>query len=737
MNKRKYFFFLIILILLQVSEQDKIYGQSVEQRIQSLLEKMTLEEKIGQLVQIVGVRNIKPEYISEGRVGSLLGVKDADEADKWQRIAVEESRLGIPLIFANDIIHGFKTTFSIPLAQAASWNPELVKEAESIAAYEAASEGTNWTYAPMVDIARDPRWGRIIEGSGEDPYLGSVIAKARVEGFQGDDYSVPDKVIATAKHFVAYGAAEGGRDYNTVDMSERRLREIYLPPFKAAVDAGAGAIMSSFNDLNGIPASGNHFILTKILRDEWNFDGIVVSDFNSVGELVNHRFAKDKKEAALKGLTAGVDIDMVGDSTVGNVYAPHLKQLVEEGTLDVSVIDSSVANVLRIKFRAGLFENPYVNREYFEKNNITQEERNKVALRMARESIVLLKNENSTLPLNKDIKNIAVIGQMAENKYDQMGAWASEPQHENAVSVLEGIREILSGETNILYSNAIDPRSTSLDGLEDAINLSKNADAVIVVAGENWELDGEAASRSDISLPGNQEEIIMKLNELGVPVIVVIESGRPLTLSKLSEEVPALIQAWHLGDMSGRAIAQVLFGGYNPSGKLPVSFPRSVGQIPVYYNYKSTGRPFKKDIKWTSKYIDIPNTPLYPFGYGLSYTTFSFSPIETAQDTFSIQDNFSVSVDVTNSGEVDGDEVVQLYIQDVFASVTRPVKELKGFQKINIKAGETTNVTFEITPDMLSFYDIDMEKVVEPGWFEIMIGNSSENLVKKKIYIKK
>lgn len=736
--RRKFLFVIIITLLsFQTAAQSDRSGQEIEQKIQSLLGKMTLEEKIGQLVQIVGVANIRSEDVREGRVGSLLGVKKADEADKWQKIAIEESRLGIPLIFANDVIHGFTTTFPVPLAEAASWNPELVKEAASIAAYECASEGTNWTYAPMVDIARDPRWGRIIEGSGEDPYLGSVMAKARVEGFQGEDYSAPDKVVATAKHFVAYGAAEGGRDYNTVDMSERRLREIYLPPFKAAVDAGVGSIMSSFNDLNGIPASGNHFVLTEILRDEWNFDGIVVSDFNSIGELVNHRFAKDKKEAALKGLTAGVDIDMAGDSIVGNVYAPNLKQLVKEGTLDISVIDSSVANVLRIKFRAGLFETPYVNYEYFESNNIPQEERNKVALRMARESIVLLKNEDSTLPLNKDIENLAVIGQMAENKYDQMGAWASEPRQENAVSVLEGIREIISGETNILYSDAVDPRSSNLDGLEEAVNISKSADAVIVIAGENWDLEGEAASRSDISLPGNQEEIIMKLTELGVPVIVVIESGRPLTLSKLSEEVPALIQAWHLGDMSGRAIAQVLFGNYNPSGKLPVSFPRSVGQIPVYYNYKSTGRPFEKDTKWTSKYLDIPNTPLYPFGYGLSYTTFSFSPIETAQDTFRIQDNFSVSVDVTNSGKVDGDEVVQLYIQDVFASVTRPVKELKGFKKINIKAGETTSVTFEITPEMLSFYNIDMEKVVEPGWFEIMIGNSSENLVKKKIYIKK
>ncbi|MCF6268409.1 MAG: glycoside hydrolase family 3 C-terminal domain-containing protein [Melioribacteraceae bacterium] len=726
---------LILLIIIIFTPYLQGQSLAVEQKIDSLLLKMTLDEKIGQLVQSVGIKENTIEDIRSGKIGSILGIKSADEVSKFQKIAIEESRLKIPLIFANDVIHGFSTTFPIPLAEASSWNPELVKKSASIAAYEAASEGTKWNYAPMVDISRDPRWGRIMEGSGEDPYLGSVMAIARIEGFQGDDFSHPSKVVATAKHFVAYGAAEAGRDYNSVDISERRLREIYLPPFLSAVNSEVGSIMSAFNDINGIPASANKFILTEILRDEWKFKGTVITDYNSVGELVYHGFAKDKKEAALKGLTAGIDIDMVGDTIDGDVYSPHLKELLEDNLIDISSIDKAVRNVLRMKFNAGLFEKPYVDSTYFVENNISQDAKNKIALQMAKESIVLLKNDNNLLPLNKKTKKIAVIGSMAENEYDQLGAWTCKPNYKNGISALEGIRELAKEGTEVLFARGFDPRSNDKSGFEEALSVISQANVAVVFAGENWELSGEAASRTDINLPGVQLEFIKRAQELETPIIVVLMNGRPLTINWSSQNIPAILEAWYLGDMSGKAIASVLFGEYNPSGKLPITFPRSVGQIPIYYNAKSTGRPAREDVKWSSKYLDSPNTPLYPFGFGLSYTQFKYSNFSVNTSSNSISDSIIVTVDVTNIGKYAGEEVVQLYIQDLFASVTRPIKELKSFKKIKIDVGKTETIKFIVTPSMLSFYGIDMKKIIEPGEFKIFVGGNSTDLLSESIIL--
>ena len=726
----------ILLLILTVFTSTS-FGQlvSIEEKIDSVLSKMTVEEKVGQLVQSVGIKDNTIEDIKAGRIGSILGIKSAEEVSKLQKIAIEESRLGIPLIFANDVIHGFTTTFPIPLAEVSSWNPELVEKTEAIAAYEVARVGTKWNYAPMIDISRDPRWGRIMEGSGEDPFLGSVMAVARVKGFQGDDFAHPAKVIATAKHFVAYGAAEAGRDYNSVDVSERTLREIYFPPFLSAVKSGVGSIMSAFNDINGIPASANKFLLSEVLRDEWKFEGTVVSDYNSIGELRYHGFAKDKKEAALKGFSAGVDIDMVGDTIDGDIYSPSLIKLLDENLIDISTIDESVRNVLRMKLKAGLFEKPFVDSKYFEANKISQVEKNEIALQMAKESIVLLKNDNSILPLNKNIKTLAVIGAMAENKYDQLGAWTCKPNYENVVSAIEGIRELASKETEVLFAKGFDPRTNDKSGFEEALSIISKSNAAVIFAGENWELTGEATSKTNLNMPGVQLDFIKQAHELGIPIIVVLMNGRPLTINWISENIPAVLESWYLGDMGGKAIASVLFGEYNPSGKLPITFPRSVGQIPIYYNAKSTGRPARDDVKWSSKYLDSPKTPLYPFGFGLSYTEFKYSNFSLDAGSNSISDSIIVTVDVTNVGKYAGEEVIQLYIQDLFGSVTRPIKELKAFQKIKIDIGKTETVKFVISPNMLSFYGIDMKKIIEPGEFKIFVGGNSSNLLTESIIL--
>jgi beta-glucosidase len=712
--------------------------QDNEARINELLSRMTLDEKIGQLVQAVGISNEKEELIRNSKVGSvLIGTRSGpEEANRIQKIAVEQTRLGIPLLVANDVIHGYKTIFPVPLAEASSWNPGLIKKACEIAAFEAASEGTNWTYAPMVDITRDPRWGRITEGSGECPYLGSIIASARVEGFQGTDLKDKTSIAACSKHYVAYGGAEGGRDYNTVDISERTLREVYLPPFYSSVKSNVASIMTAFNDLNGIPASANYFTLTEILRNEWNWDGVVISDYNSIGELVKHRFAKDKEEAALKGFTAGVDIDMVGDTIDGDVYSPHLKNLVEQGKIPVEQINKSVQNILRIKYKLGLFDNPYTEIEFYKKNNLRKAYKDSIALQLAKESIVLLKNKDNLLPLSKDVKKVALIGPLANNNKDLLGSWSAAGNPDDIVTVLQGLKNLLGDNIQIKFAKGCGIHDDDVSGFDEAIRIAKESDVVIFAAGESREMSGEAASRTNLNIPGVQEELIKRIHETGIPVVIVLMNGRPLTINWLDENIPAIVEAWFLGTQAGNAIAQVLFGDYNPSGKLPVTFPRSTGQIPIYYYQKSTGRPIIEEKKYTSKYLDSPNTPLYPFGYGLSYTTFTYKNISLDKTTIVNQNPGSsgqifttVSVELTNSGNFEGEEVVQLYIQDEVASVTRPVKELKGFQKIKLNPGESKTVSFNITHDMLSFLDENLIPVVEPGKFKVWIGGNSVNLI--------
>ncbi len=722
---------LLLLIFLSPGISLVLFGQeSYEPKIDSILSGMPLDEKIGQLVQAVGMDSGVEDHIRKGEVGSILiGMPGPEECNRIQKIAIDETRCGIPLLFANDIIHGFHTIFPIPLAEASSWNPGLVKEACSIAAFESAAEGTRWTYAPMVDIARDPRWGRIMEGSGEDPYLGSVFSSARVEGFQGSNLKNKTKIAACSKHYAAYGGAEGGRDYNTVDISERTLREVYLPPFHSAVNTRVASIMSAFNDLNGIPASSNYFTLTQVLRNEWKWDGVVISDYNSIGETIHHRFAKDKKEAALKSFTAGVDIDMAGDTIVGNIYSPNLKKLVEEGKISEKQIDKSVRNVLRMKFRLGLFENPYTDIEYFRKNNLSKSYKDSIALRLAKESIVLLKNENNLLPLRKNIKKIALIGPLADNNEDPTGVWAGAGKPEDVVTVLQGFKNLLQGNTEINFIRGCGFNDRDSSEFNAAIEAAENSDIVVMVLGEQKEMSGEATSKTNLDLPAIQENLLKKIFAAQKPVVVVLMNGRPITINWISEYIPAVVEAWYPGNQAGNAIAQVLFGEYNPSGKLTVTFPRSTGQIPIYYYQKSTGRPFNENDKYTSKYLDSPNTPLYPFGFGLSYSSFRYSDIKVSKNKIKKADSTTVSVNVTNTGRFPGEEVVQLYIRDEFASITRPIKELKGFQKIKLVPGETKNVKFDITPAMLSFPDKDFKPVVEPGKFTLMVGGSSDELI--------
>ena len=707
----------------------------IESKIDSLLSRMTLEEKIGQLNQFAGTNKQRDELVEEGKVGSFLGIKGAAEINRIQKIAIEKSRLKIPIIFGNDVIHGYKTTFPIPLAASCSWDTELVKSSAGIAAFEAASEGTNWTFAPMVDIARDPRWGRIAEGAGEDPYLGSAMAIALVEGFQGKNLSDKNTIAACAKHFVAYGAAEGGRDYNTVDISDRTLKEIYLPPFKAAVDAGVVTIMSAFNSLNGVPASANHYTITDILKNSWRFNGFVVSDYNSIGELINHGIANNKTQAALKAITAGVDMDMVGDTIEGYVYEPNLSKLIDEKKLSIKVIDASVRRILRVKYRLGLFEHPYVDTSYFRNNSLASSYKDSVALRLAEESIVLLKNKKNILPLKKNLKSIAVIGPLADDYYDPLGPWACMPVPKNVVTVLQGIKNLVPSSTKIKYIKGCEIIGGDKKEFDNAVKAAGESDVVILILGESAGMSGEAASRTNIDLPGFQEELAETIFKVGKPVVVVLMNGRPLTINWIAENIPSVLECWFLGDQTGNAIANVLFGNYNPSGKLSVSFPRSTGQIPVYYDHLNTGRPFQENNKYTSKYLDSPNTPLFSFGYGLSYTTFKYDSIKISENKIKIGDTTSVSVEVMNTGKVAGEEIVQLYLRDLVASVSRPVKELKGFKRIYLNPGEEKTVTFSITPAMLKFYNIDMKKVIEPGKFQIMIGGNSNAALSDYFYV--
>ena len=669
---------------------------SVDQRVESLIHQMTLEEKLGQLIQYTASQPDVRGLAAKGGVGCVFNSGGAAQTNALQRAAVEESRLKIPLLFAHDVIHGYRTIFPIPLGIASTWDPSAAELAARIAAKEASASGIRWTFAPMVDIARDPRWGRVAEGAGEDPYLGSAMAAAYVRGFQADSF------LACAKHFAAYGAAEAGRDYNSVDMSERMLRQVYLPPFKAAVDAGVRTIMTGFDSLNAVPATANDHLLKEILRGEWNFRGFVDSDYHAIGQLIDHAVAATPQEAALKAIRAGVDMDMF-DATYLTLAAA-----VREGRLSESVIDASVRRILRAKFDLGLFERPYAD-EQRERSVLLAKEHVDAARRIAQESIVVLRNQGALLPLSKNAGTIAVIGPLADSKADMLGSWYAFGKPEEAVSVLEGIR---AKATQIAYAKG--------DDITAAVSTAQKSDVVVLAVGEEGKMTGEASSRAFLDLPGNQQQLLEAIVATQRPVVLVVMSGRPLTISWAAANVPAIVWPWFPGSQGGHAIADILFGDVNPSGKLPITIPRSVGQIPIYYAHLPTGRPEDPAIKYTSKYIDSRNDPLYPFGYGLSYTRFEYSDLRVS--------GFTVSADVLNAGERDGDEIVQLYVRQLVASVSRPVKELKGFRRITLAAGEKRRVEFTITKNDLQFW-LDHGWTVEPGTFKVWIGpNSVEGL---------
>jgi beta-glucosidase len=694
-----------------------------EREINALLARMTLAEKLGQLQQLDGEANgnYRPEHLElvrKGLLGSTLNVRGAARTNELQRAAIEQSRLKIPVLFGFDVIHGYRTIFPVPLGEAGSWDPAVAETSASIAAAEARAAGVHWTFAPMLDIARDARWGRIVEGAGEDPYLGSAFARARVRGFQGRDYSALDKVLACAKHWVAYGAAEAGRDYNTTDMSEGTLRQVYFPPFKAAVDEGIGTFMSAFNDLNGVPASANPFTLTKVLRGEWKFDGFVVSDYTSVQELIQHGLAANEADAAQLALNAGVDMEMVS-----RLYNKHGADLLRSGQLSQATIDEAVRRILRIKFRLGLFDHPYVD-ESRERSVILSTANLAAARELAARAMVLLKNDRETLPLSKNVKSIALIGPLADDQLDMLGSWNGDGQAADAVTLLAGIRAKVPA-TKINYAKGCDIDSDSTAGFDEAVRKARESDVVIAAVGESAGMSGEASSRANLDLPGRQLDLLKALQATGKPVVVVLMNGRPLTINWLAENSPAILETWFAGTQAGNAIADVLFGDVNPGGKLPATFPRTVGQEPLYYNHLNTGRPPDANNKYTSKYLDVSWTPLYPFGYGLSYTQFRLQNLQLSAQTIRPDGRVTVSVDVENVGQRAGDEVVQLYIRDVAASVSRPVRELKGFQRVTLRPGEKRRLEFILTPELLGFYNRDLRFVVEPGEFRVMVGTSS------------
>ena len=717
-----------LFLLLVVTLASSVFAQKTaasERKIDTLLSRMTLAEKLGQLQMLDGdyAGNARPEHFEmakKGLLGSTLNVRGAKFTNELQRAALE-SRLKIPILFGFDVIHGYRTLFPIPLGQSASWDPGMVERDAAIAAAEARSVGLHWTFAPMVDIARDPRWGRVMEGAGEDPFLGSLMAAAQVRGFQGDDISRPDKIMACAKHFAAYGAAEGGRDYNTVDMSERTLRGVYLVPFKAAKDAGVGSFMTAFDDLNGIPSTANTFLLRQILRTEWHFDGLVVSDYTSVKELIPHGLAANESEAAMYGLNAGTDIEMVS-----RTYNENGAELVKSGKVSIKTIDDAVRNVLRIKYRLGLFEHPFVD-ENLEKTTLKKPEFMRAARESAVKSFVLLKNERETLPISKNLKSLAVVGALASDKANTLDWWAGDAKAEDSVTILEGIQQKVGAGTKVRFEKGCELICDSDKDFNKAVDAAKDADFTVIVVGETRDISGEAASRSNIDLPGKQLDLVKAIHATGKPYAVVLKNGRPLTINWIAENSPAILETWHSGTMGGAAVADVLFGDANPGGKLPITFPRSVGQIPLYYNHKSTGRPLEPDNRYTSKYLDVPNTPLYPFGFGLSYTTFKLSNLQLSSGKISKTGEVRISVDLENVGKRDGAEVVQLYVHDLAASITRPVNELKGFQRISLRPGEKRKVEITLNAKDLGFYNVMNQYVVEAGKFDVMVGTSSES----------
>ena len=759
-SKLKYGLLIVGLLFLNCKSSKKIItstkDEKTEKRVDSLLSLMTLEEKIGQMNQYNGFFDVtgpvpkngtaaqKYENLKKGWVGAMLNVKGVKEVRVLQKIAVEETRLKIPLLFGFDVVHGYKTISPIPLAEAASWDLEAIEKSAQIAAEEASSTGINWTFAPMVDITRDARWGRVMEGAGEDPFLGSKIAIARVKGFQGDLTSNKN-VLACTKHFAGYGFAESGRDYNTVAVSDEVLQNVILPPFKATIDANVKTFMNSFNELNGIPATGNSFLQRDILKGDWKFEGFVVSDWGSINEMIAHGYAKNSKQAAEIAANAGSDMDMESYA-----YVENLAQLVREGKVKETIINDAVKRILRVKFELGLFENPYKYcDETREKETIGKAEFHNEVLDIAKKSIVLLKNENELLPLSKQGKRIAVIGSLANDKTSPLGSWRIGADDETAVSVLEGLKkytgnqityakgaDVAVGRTQFMWETKINMADKT--GFPEAIKTAKNADVVIMVLGEHGLQSGEGRSRADITLPGVQQELLEEVYKVNPNIVLVLNNGRPLAIPWAAKHIPAIVEAWHLGTQSGNAIAQVLYGDYNPSGKLPMTFPRNVGQVPIYYNHKNTGRPVMNEpesVFW-SHYMDEANTPLYPFGHGLSYSKFQYSDLNLNLDTFSKNGKIEVSVTVKNVGKVAGKEVVQMYIRDLIGSYTRPVKELKDFKMIHLEPNESKKITFVIDEKTIEYYTPNAKWEAEPGDFKVFVGTNSVDVLEKDFQFK-
>lgn len=706
---------------------------AMDRFITELMAKMTLDEKIGQLTLLTTdwestgptLRAGYRDDIAAGKVGAMFNAHSVKFTRELQRMAVEETRLKIPLLFGYDVIHGHRTMFPISLGEAASWDLDAIEKSARVSAIEASAEGLHWTFAPMVDIARDARWGRISEGAGEDVYLGSRIAEARVRGIQGKRIGDTDSLLATVKHFAAYGAAQAGRDYHTTDMSDRELRDTYLPPFKAALDAGAATVMTSFNDLNGIPASGNRYLFTDILRKEWGFKGFVVTDYTSINEMVPHGYAKDEAQAGEQAINAGVDMDMQGA-----VFMNHLAKSVNEGRVPMARVDAAVRSVLEMKYRLGLFRDPYrFSDAARERANVATPAFRAAARDVARKSMVLLKNDGA-LPLAASARKIAVIGPLADSKPDMIGSWAAQGDRQGSVTVLEGIRARAKGAA-VTYAKGVSYRfedAGKTDGFDEALAAARDADVIVAAMGEYYDYTGEAASRTSLDLPGNQQALLEALKATGKPVVLVLLSGRPNSIGWAAENANAILEAWYPGTMGGHAVADVLFGDYNPSGKLPVTFPRNVGQVPIFYNMKNTGRPYtadKQGQKYLSRYLDVPNSPLYPFGFGLSYTTFGYSPVTLDKAQIRPGETLTASVTVTNTGKRAGEEVVQLYVRDLVGSVTRPVKELKGFRKLMLRPGEARKISFTLSDKDLAFHRADMSYGAEPGDFKLWIGPSS------------
>jgi len=729
-------FILAFMIALMVSTF-RICGQN-EDSIEQLIQQMTLEEKIGQVSLFTTdwestgptIRDTYKEDIRSGQCGALFNAHTIPFTRELQRIAVEETRLKIPLLFGYDVVHGYRTIFPIPLAESCTWDLDLIRQASRVAGREAAAAGLHWTFAPMVDISRDPRWGRVMEGAGEDTWYGSRVAEARVEGFQGNGIGGTDAVVSCVKHFAGYGAATAGRDYHYTEISPLTMRELYLPPFKAALDAGSPTVMTAFNDISGIPATAHKELLTDILRTEWGFDGFVVTDYTSINELVEHGFAENESHAAELAFNAGADMDMQG-----GLYQRYLAGLIGQGKVSMQTLDESVRRILKIKMELGLFEDPYKfsNQDRYDAEILSTENRS-IAREVAKKSLVLLKNDNQALPLSKTAGTIAVIGPQADSQADLLGAWSAAGEARDCISLLSALKDY-PHRSRITYHRGTGYEIGDTADFAAALNAARQADIIVMTMGENKDHSGEATSRANPIIPGEQMNLFRKIKALGKPVVVVLMNGRPLMISELAEEADAILEAWWAGVEGGPAIAEVLFGDYNPSGKLTMTFPRHVGQVPIYYNERNSGRPFDPNDKWNSKYIDMPNTPLYPFGYGLSYTTFEYSDLKTDKEAYRLGEPVKVSVTLQNTGNVAGEEVAQLYIRDLHGSTTRPIKELRGFQKIMLQPGQKQTLSFTLQEADLACYNQKLEFGVEPGVFHIMAGGNSADLIKKSIKI--